>query len=753
MPDLLVEVDCPEPRMASGRLAASSDGTSWDVNAAGDGVWFCPVTNTAMLAPLPTTDAWRTTFTGDYARLTKADYTLTTSANWIEVPAGAAGDIFLQNKGVNELVRSTASYPANQPFFFSASVPGLKGMHKAIILDAYLGYGVTGEVILRFRADGSCELWSGGVLQDRASRSAGQLARGNSLAYHVSATQQHVSIMVLPMRRREIVVITNYGLVCSFTDTRLDLDTADNIITPAGPVGWNVPTGRACVQVAPIRFAASGTIYGPVKEFRYAPPIGATFGEAHSADRIGPSTSTIGATYTVTMPDGSAYTPNGVITRVRSAVQLTGDGDGTYGVYSVDAYYTPDPVNTADEPVDITEHITALSLAVGEDGVTSVSIEAKRSALIAAGMEQPTITTDRPIRVAIGAVDIFRGYLGSPQITYEEADTTLDRSTLEYQGQDRSGIFDTTTFVESVPYDGVTMQAAVEDLMMLAGFDTADLYMDTNSVRLSDSPDVSFGRWSMAPEAGETVGDVLQKIRMGNASTWITGWVPTLSGYTYQWRDPKQLSDTPAMVLYQKRSDAVAAGVAAALAPSRLVREMASHYEPPEANGVYVVGRDSRGNLLSAFAVDGDAQEPATLPADRPRNWRGRPVIAVYQDPALKEQLLVDAARDEMADRIMPGRGLIEWTSDVLVRDTTGEGDLRPLWLTDVVRIMDTDGTTVKGDYRIIAIPELRFEFEDTGGTRRHHRSATYRGLQVVAPQLDFSSADNSGNLYYLGGF
>ncbi|MBK8246570.1 MAG: hypothetical protein IPK85_04100 [Gemmatimonadetes bacterium] len=64
--------------------------------------------------------------------------------------------------------------------------------------------------------------------------------------------------------------------------------------------------------------------------------------------------------------------------------------------------------------------------------------------------------------------------------------------------------------------------------------------------------------------------------------------------------------------------------------------------------------------------------------------------------------------------------------------------------------IMDTDGVAEKGRYRILSIPEIRFEFEDTGGTRLSHRSATYRGQKLVAPTDDFSNADNSGNIAYL---
>ena len=87
----------------------------------------------------------------------------------------------------------------------------------------------------------------------------------------------------------------------------------------------------------------------------------------------------------------------------------------------------------------------------------------------------------------------------------------------------------------------------------------------------------------------------------------------------------------------------------------------------------------------------------------------------------------------------MPGRKLVEWESDILVDDATN----RPLWLTDVVRIMEPDGTTTKGDYRIISIPSIEFEYEPASGI--YHRKAKYRGWLIDSVEADFSDPMNSG--------
>ena len=76
----------------------------------------------------------------------------------------------------------------------------------------------------------------------------------------------------------------------------------------------------------------------------------------------------------------------------------------------------------------------------------------------------------------------------------------------------------------------------------------------------------------------------------------------------------------------------------------------------------------------------------------------------------------------------MTGRILLEFTSDLLIDDATN----RPLWLRDVVQIMMPGGATIRGIYRIIAIPSIDLGFEPTSaGDKRAIRTATYRCLYL----------------------
>jgi hypothetical protein len=398
--------------------------------------------------------------------------------------------------------------------------------------------------------------------------------------------------------------------------------------------------------------------------------------------------------------------------------------------------YQPEAGSTANDPVDITCDVERLSIGVDDDGRATCSITTRRKPITDAGVDQPQITSDRPVRIALsdGAVsptylDIFRGTLTPPEITYEQGDTTKDWSLFVYAGQDRSRDFDLAYIVESYPYDGLLFVNALLDLMQIAGYDEAVTFYftgDTPTLDLPYSPNISKGQYALAPDFFDTAGGYIDKLKNDYAANYITGWMPTTSGYLYVWIDPALATTTPAMTLYQSIATATTAGVTEALRPKRVVRAMSSHYETPEATQVQVVGQDpATGLFITQSSVDGAAETASTPPASRPYNWRGRPVPYQLRDPTLTTQDAVDAACAILYSRLTTGRILIEWESDFLVLSTNN----RPLWLGDVVRIMEPDGTTVKGDYRIIGIPAIDFVTEQTSGFSV--RKAVYRGQKV----------------------
>jgi hypothetical protein len=687
-----------------------------------------------MLAPLPTTAAWRTTFAGNYARFQKTDYTLPTAASWKQMQIKASGDYYLQSLNVTERATLTTAWSVNQSAYLSLYVPGLKDSDDSTILKAGWGVGSAGSVEVWFGANGSAQVYKSGVLVGSYQKNDSNIAPTANVAFLSSVNSQFITIMMIPCRRRELVVVASNGLAFSHVFGDLSALTS-NTITPAAAFSWLVPAGQASVQLAKLQFSTTGYAVSPVKKLRYPPPTGATFTDTFAYDQIG--TGTASASYSVVKDDLTAYTPNGVITNVRAKVSLTSaTGAATYGFYEVDMVYQPAAGSTADDPVDITCDVERLSISVDDDGRATCSLTTRRKPITDAGVDQPQITSDRPIRIALsdGAVsptyiDVFRGTLTPPEITYEQGDTTRDWSVFVYAGQDRSRDFDLAYIVESYPYDGLLFVNAVLDLLDIAGYpDPSGPYLggDYPSIGLPYSPNISKGQYALAPDFFDTVGGYLDKLKNDYAANYITGWMPTTSGYIYYWIDPALATTTPAITLYQSIAAATTAGVTEVLRPKRVVRAMSSHYETPEATQVQVVGQDpATGLFITKSLVDGAAETASTAPASRPYNWRGRPVPYQLRDPTLTTQDAVDAACDILYDRLTTGRILIEWESDLLVLSSNN----RPLWLGDVVRIMEPDGTTTKGDYRIIGIPSIDFVTEQTSGFSV--RKAVYRGQKI----------------------
>ena len=739
---LKVEFDVVEPRPQFGRLMVALDGTKIDLTNSSN-IWQDPATLTMMLAPLPVTAAWTTTYSGSYARYQKTDYTLTTAASWKQMQIKASGDYYLQSLNVTERATLTTAFGVNQAVYLSLYVPGLKDTDKTVILKAGWGVGSAGSVEVWFAANGTAQVLKSGLVVGTYERGDSNIAPAVGTTKAKSSRSDFISIMMIPARKRELLVTTSDGT--SFSHVFEDLDPAiQNNILPAAAFSWLVPTGQATVQLAKCNFETSGYVLSQIKALRYPPPVGATFAPTYAGDNCGFGAYTF--TGSVVKADGTAYTPNGVIKSVRVKVALTGAGTGSLGLYSTEAIYDAPVGATYDGTVDVTQYIQSLSIAVNEDGKATCTIGAIAKALIDAGVQKPNVTSDRPVRIALGNgpavypavvtyIDIFRGTLQPPKIEFLDRDTTASWATYVYTGTDRSGDFDLAWLVESYPYDGITAGNALLDLLLIAGYDdaTAPVFIgDYPYQELPYTTNISKGQYTLAPDYGDTVASFLDRIKQEYYSTWITGWTPTDSGYYYQWLDVDAASTASTMTLYQSISTATTAGVAEELRPQRVIRTLNSYNEEPECTQVTVIGQDPNTGIFIPYTqIDSAAEIAATAPASRPRNWRGRPVCYQYRDPALNTLDAVTAACLMLYSRLTTGRTMIEFDATFLVYNNSN----RPVWLGDVIKLMDTDGVGVLGNYRIIAIPQIDFVQENTPGssTLFNVRRASYRAVYVSA--------------------
>lgn len=723
---LKVEVDCPEPRLNKGRLVMGAYGLTWDKAFSDTTCFWDSPTQSLMPLPLPLSGAWETNFSGLYARLSLTDLVVT-GGSWRQYQVKGAGDYWIgldDNLTYASNIYTATSYPANSAWYFGVCNSDTTSNSNRVIMTITFGYvAATPDTVgikLRFFANGGCQIFKNGVLKGQYDQSDSNQTAGRNTPGTQKMTGQYHGVYVLPHKRRELLVMTSWGLNFSHTFEDLDQNSTTNTILPAGYIRTFIEQKRPFFQMAPIRFSASCSAYSKPIQLRYAPPTGATFNWTVWYDRISQATGGAGGTISIVKSDGSAYTPDGVIDTIRVKVTLTSsDQIEAFGVSLAEAWYQPTPTTTANAPVDITPYLQNLSLAVDESGRTTLHMSGRRKRLTDAGVQQVQITGDRPVRVALsdGAVtptwsDIFRGTLQPPQIQYARADNTTDAdmSALVFTGQDRSHDFTLQMFDSAVIYDGFTMESAVKDLVTCCGYATTDVvWNDTSGFTLPRSSDLAKGHANVCPQRGDNVNGMLTKIKTDYAANWFTAWQPTATGYKYVWSNPSSLSTTPVITLYHSTADAKAQGVVAGLVSKRVIRKFSAHYESPEANQIVVVGQDPRdASLIYAFGADSASMDPTTAPASRPYNWRGRPVMYINSDPAITTPAAAAQAQTVLASRLMSGRILIEFESDVLVDDTTN----RPLWIGDVIKLMKPGGTVVRGVYRIVSIPSMNFERE-----------------------------------------
>lgn len=744
---LSVEVDIEEPRVVTPRYVVSGEGSTWATDKSTTGIFVDAVTGTAMLAPLPATAAWKTSYTGNYARYRLTDYNaFTTPGNWTEMTVKNAGDYYITSKGDYQLAETNVLLPMNQPMYVSFFMSGTKDASKNLVFECGWNFTEVTQTGIGVYGNGAIDVTRGGLVQEKYDSTKGDIRPGGMKLYSSSPANTYVSLLLIPCRRRELLVLSNYGTNFSHAFNDLDLDVPydqnTNAITPAGYFYWKVHSpNQVTVQVAKCRFAETGTVVGGQTSLRSVPPVGTTFsGWSAGFDRIGPNGSTINANSFVINEDGTTWNPSVPQQDVRAAIELTGDGLATWGVYAIDMFTEPEVDVTAPEAVNITEFVSKCSISVDEEGKSELTLEANFIRLFHETTMPNILTTAyRPVVVSIEKgdttmLDIFRGTLDTPDIQHVDGDANGGLTKLIFKGRDRSLDFELTTLLDSVPYDGFDLDAAIIDLLTIAGYTASDYYVNVDPFVLPYNPNISTGQWSLAPERGDTVAKWLNQLFDDYAKTHYRGWWPSLAGYRYNFVQPSVFSDTPVLDLYDSTTGALNAvpAIPEALLSARTIRSFSRKYESPEANNIQVLGYDARlDKPYFANRNNTTSQDPTIIPASRGRDWLGKIVTVTHINASATTQEAVDRCADVLEARLFPGRDLAEWECDFMIDDSND----RPLWIGDVVRInfsaiyFSYEYESTYADYRIIAIPSIDFIFEPSTGTSV--RKAKYRGERI----------------------
>jgi hypothetical protein len=700
-----VLIDVPEPRPVKGRLAVGADGSTWDFRpgtAGGTGVtankvWIDPCTSTAMLAPLPVTAAWPTTFTGNYARHQYSDWTGTDISKWsgFHVSKNTNDTAIRMDQATTAAIELVSSLPSNCPIWFRYYRNQAQDPGDDIILVAGFNVGAGGSapnnfsVQIKFRSNGSISVFKSNVLEATYDRSGSNFSSARAYTSIFNPAKKWVNVMIIPFRTRELLIWTDNGTCCVHTFEGLSYpnDVSANPILPSGKFTFEVPSGKIAIQSARCYFEQEGYIIGPSKTFRYAPTAGEWSGVQYQtySDNFGDGATFPTLTTSVVEDTGAfpAFAGNGTRDKARIKVAWSGSSGGTNaGVYCADAWVDQPASATYDGTIDITTAVESLGLSVEEDGRASLNMSCRMQKLLDLSVPKPAETGDRPIAIQISSpktgaawVDIFRGTLSPPEVIYEQGPYSFENATLRFTGVDRFGDFDVTMFPESVPNDNNTIAQFFDKVFPVAGYSTST-YLSANytsSFTVPFSADISRGNYAMVPKRGDYVGGYITGFRDEYFATWYLGWRPTSAtsptgGYKFQVSDPASVGTSSIMTVYQTTQDAITwGGFPAYLAPQKTVRSLRRYYESPEANQVTVIGQDPKTNrLLPKTYIDTASQTPGTAPASRPDNWRGRPIQYILTNENLTTQSAVNSAAQLLYNRLGTGRYMVEFESDLL---------------------------------------------------------------------------------------
>ena len=700
-----------------------------------------PITGTVMLRPACLTDAWDTSNTGDTLRLGLSDFGITASpTEWQVANNRGAGNVRLINQsgltgGVRVSISTSSSYAKNRAWFVSFYVYNVEDQKNGIYNDC--GWSNTGDattgVALRFRVGGVVEVWKDGAQV------------GNYTISGATQADTYASFLIIPFRRRDLLVLnieTNDGFAHTFTDIA---ETAtDPIIIPNAKF-WNyTPTGSANIEVAPVKFPTSGYVTSTSISMMVPPPVGAVLEDRVNAG-VGASitnamilgdspfygtvpdvTNKVSA-FAVVKTDGTAYTPDGTIRDVLMKVTLVGNGTYTPFLYGVHAAYKPtfNNTNSASE-FDLTPYIVrepSPVLTVPDDpGGVSFTFSLKDPETLDAGSVAKLLTIgNRPVKVKIGSNVIIDGVLLEPQLT----DAVYDGARrLSCEVRDRTHLAQQLQFRERVPLDGLSLAEPPSDqwdsiasyLYYYFGIPVANMDIDAVGFKLPVIPgNLNDDPFNANIDVGGNPYDELARLVSTYAAGFLWGLKPSATGIKAMFKDPDLLSSTPDYTLYRTGADAVA--------DSKPARDVYYSYNerplPLEANEVRVSGFDPRTQkAIQAYKVDAASQDPTTVPASRPDNWTGSPLVVGITDPRITS---IDAATRVVTavfPRVSARYWLSNWTSEFLLKN-----DGFPIWRGDLVSL---DG---RRDVRVSAFT-VTFIVEDSGTVCV--RSASYTGGTIL---------------------
>lgn len=789
-------LNVPQKRVRTDRLGTTVDGDEWDLLRSSN-VYREPIGNAVMLLPAPRSTTWNTTGSGDYARLRKTDYTLT-SAKWREESVDFVGDYYVSGADPSgnpgEAVVTVASQPENGGMYirwFAAN----SSAQDWVQLEC--GYGAnptapeTHPVSFRIYASGKVEVW-------RFNVEIGQVQiSGNETTQQTANT--FTDLLIIPgYRRREVLILSNRGGGGSVLFDDVAESEEAPVVVPSSPFWWTVPTGLAKVQCAPIKYPASGFVVGISSYFREPVASDADLGyEFVSHDANGGS---VDARFVENDSVSTTFVPDDVKRTARVRVDIAGTGYLSPIVYGAYIEFENVLANTHDSRVDMSQVTTRMSLRLSDspsDSRVELEFHSPYSLEVGSANLQPPLlegghginTSNEPFALELNLLQldsngepnhelglgdtltVFEGRTEPAQRVWANSDRA---SRYVFEARDGWKALEGYRFTERVPLDGMDLKQAFEYLLDAAGFDEDYVQVD-EALADFELPNISSSDWSTVVEIGDTAADWVKRLHENYCATWFMGFKPTgnmgweMPQFKFvliddnprdiaspdaelwcgidEWMDtagdppepPEDEAPPEEWEAYAEALEAYNDAVAKMRReiPARVFRDFSAERLECESNDIWVTGFDHAVQRpIQAHKADLDSQAVGT-PADlRPTNWLGEIRKYGLYDPSITTQDALERAVNILYDRLTPRRTMVEFTCDFLVKENGV-----PIWRGDVVKLhvkSTNDSGATLTEPKLYRIKSLAVEFvrEPKAGKLEWHPA------RYVAEEMQVADAE-----------
>lgn len=708
-----IAVDVPQPRVVGDRLAKVFTGRDWDLPSSVGGVGVEFVAFTGMLMPLPYTANWLTTTTGNYARLRKSQLSIAASSAWTEFERSYTGNWYVHSLNSNIPVQTSQSFERNRPMWLSWFNYNV-GNETFVVMECGWGEDTDWEVSLRFWSDGNVEIF-------RNLEQVGS-AKINEKSFYPSGlgpqqfdngapgkimANETVDVVLIPGRRRELLVLSNQGGGFNFLFEDIDPNDPDPTITGPGPFWFQVPQGQATVQLAVLHFETEGYLLSPPFSFREPPNSGEPHTELISYDLPGYGTQSVEVSLRET--NGTTlFVPDGDLQEARVRVDLQGDGDSTPFVHAATTAFDALTADSIDATFVLDDWWMQAELEVPEDpeGVSLRVTLNNPEEIEAAGATDLRGTGNRDIEAKLGAVTFFIGRTLDPE--WDEG-PSADTTDLILEARDRTIVQARYRIQDPEPMDGANFSNAIEFFARMPGFSATDMDIGFIDYSLPSIDANSAGGFALMPEVGDTPIQWIRKFHEEFAQTCFWGWVPTAEGVLFRFKKPEQLGTDSQITVYLTDAAAQADG-----RPYGDTHRWIYDWKPkvlqPEANDIYVVGRDPRSLLpIVGHFRDHASIDPTVAPPNRPPDWVGEIRAYSWVDPSLTREGDVAYALGNFAD-VLPRRRFVAQMRSQFLRRPDGA----PLWRGDVLTVKGAgllNGQPLDGKWRVKTLSTL-FDLE-----------------------------------------